>query len=239
MKRIINVCLITVLLTSGVCLGAFAQTSAASQEPSLGDYARNAKKDKKAVAKTFDNDNIPMEDTLSVVGAPASPSNAQTSPQTPADSSASTENADGSISSGTKPIPGAHAAKIDPDKDKEQITPGEAAEDRQKVFDKWQGKLGDQQQKVELLNRELDVMQREYKIKVADMYGDAGSRLRNESNWDKQDADYKQKLEEKQKALTDAKQNMDDMQEDARKSGVPSSVIENAQKPAPSTAAQN
>jgi vacuolar-type H+-ATPase subunit H len=65
------------------------------------------------------------------------------------------------------------------------------------------------------------------------MYGDAGSRLRNEANWDKQEADYKQQLEEKQKALADAKQNMEDMQEDARKSGVPSAVIENAQKPAP------
>ena len=239
MKRIINLCLVTVLLAGGACLNAFAQTPAAP-EPSLGDYARNVKKDKKTVAKTFDNDNLPMQDTLSGVGGQTSQSaSAQTPAQTSADTPAPTENADGSITSGTKPAPGSHAAKADVDKDKEEITPGESADDRKKVFDKWQDKLGDQQQKVELLNREIDVMQREYKLKVADMYGDAGSRLRNESNWDKQDADYKTKLEEKQKALTDAKTSMDDMQEDARKSGVPSSVIENAQKPAPSTAPQN
>jgi hypothetical protein len=239
MKRIINLCLVTVLLAGGACLSAFAQTPAAP-EPSLGDYARNVKKDKKTVAKTFDNDNIPMQDNLNVVEGPASQSaSAKTPDGVSAETATPTENADGSITSGTKPAPGSHAAKADVDKDKEEITPGESADDRKKVFEKWQDKLGDQQQKVELLNREIDVMQREYKLKVADMYGDAGSRLRNESNWDKQDADYKTKLEEKQKDLTDAKQNMDDMQEDARKSGVPSSVIENAQKSAPSTAPQN
>jgi len=67
MKRIINLCLVSILLAGGACLSAFAQTPAAP-EPSLGDYARNVKKDKKTVAKTFDNDNIPMQDTLSVVG---------------------------------------------------------------------------------------------------------------------------------------------------------------------------
>jgi hypothetical protein len=236
MKRIINVFLVTVLMAGGACL-AFAQTPAAP-EPSLGDYARTVKKDKKTVAKTFDNDNIPMQDTLSVVGS-QNPQSASAQTPTQPSTDTPTENADGSITSGAKPTPGSRAAKVDPNKDKEEITPGESADDRQKVFDKWQDKLGDQQQKVELLNREIDVMQREYKLRVADMYGDAGSRLRNESNWDKQDADYKQKLEEKQKALTDAKQSMDDMQEDARKSGVPSSVIENAQKPAQSSTPQN
>jgi hypothetical protein len=176
-----------------------------------------------------------MQATLSVVGSSApQTSNPQTPAQTSTETPAHTENADGSITGGTKPpAPGVHAPKVDADKDKAQITPGETAEDRQKVFDKWQGKLGDQQEKVDRWNRELDVMQREYKLRVADMYGDAGSRLRNEANWDKQEADYKQQLEEKQKALADAKQNMEDMQEDARKSGVPSAVIENAQKPAP------
>jgi hypothetical protein len=58
------------------------------------------------------------------------------------------------------------------------------------------------------------------------MYGDAGNRLRNSADWDKQDAQYKQQIADKQKALDDAKQKQDEMQEDARKAGVPSSVRE-------------
>ncbi len=58
------------------------------------------------------------------------------------------------------------------------------------------------------------------------MYGDAGNRLRNETQWDKQDAEYKQKIADKQKAVEDAKQKLSDMQEDARKAGVPSNMIE-------------
>jgi hypothetical protein len=223
MKRIVNVYFVTVLLAGAICVTATAQTSTTGQEPSLGSYARAVKKDKKPSAKTFDNDNMPMEDTLHVVGSSAR----QTAD---AQAPAPTQDAADQVEGGNKaPAPGSRAVKIAPEK--EQVTPGESAEDRQKVYDKWQDKLGDQQQKVDMLSREIDVMQREYKLKVADMYGDAGSRLRNESNWDKQDTDYKQKIEEKQKALGDAKQSMDDMQEDARKSGVPSAVVENAQKP--------
>jgi LAS superfamily LD-carboxypeptidase LdcB len=57
------------------------------------------------------------------------------------------------------------------------------------------------------------------------MYADAGNRIRNSAQWDKQDADYKQKIADKQKAVDDAKQKLEEMQEEARKAGVPSSMI--------------
>ncbi len=74
--------------------------------------------------------------------------------------------------------------------------------------------------------RELDVLQREYQIRAAAMYADAGNRMRNSADWDKQDAQYKQQIADKQKALDDAKQKLEDIQEDARKAGTPSSVRE-------------
>ena len=77
-----------------------------------------------------------------------------------------------------------------------------------------------------MLTRELDIVQREYQIRAAAMYADVGNRLRNSADWDKQDAQYKQQIADKQKALEDAKQKLDDMQEEARKAGVPSSVRE-------------
>ena len=58
------------------------------------------------------------------------------------------------------------------------------------------------------------------------MYADAGNRMRNSADWDKQEAEYKQKIADKQKAVEDAKQKLDDMQEDARKAGVPASMRE-------------
>jgi hypothetical protein len=58
------------------------------------------------------------------------------------------------------------------------------------------------------------------------MYADAGNRMRNEAQWDKQDADYKQKIADKQKAIEDAKQKLGDMQEEARKDGVPSAMVD-------------
>ena len=58
------------------------------------------------------------------------------------------------------------------------------------------------------------------------MYADVGNRMRNAAQWDKEDADYKQKIADKQKALEDAKQQLDNMQEEARKAGVPAAMRE-------------
>ncbi len=221
MKRIVNFCWLIIFLLGAGSLWSYAQTSATPPDQSLGDFARSVKKDKKPT-KTFDNDNIPTQDTLSVVGN----SSTQTADaQAPAqDQSTDANSADGANKAAA---PGKHAPKAD----NPQVTPGESQEDRQKVFDKWQDKLSDQQQKVNMISREIDVMQREQKMRAAEFYSDAGARLRDSSNWDKQQSEYQQQLQEKQKALADAKDAMGDMQEDARKSGVPSSVIEKTDSP--------
>jgi len=193
--------------------------SAASQvnpvsEPSLGSYARALKKDKKQeAAKKFDNDNLPREDNFSVVG-PAT--NSADSPTTGPDQQGTSAGLS-SAESGKSGMPA--------------VTPGETPEQRQQVYDQWKDKLSSQQSQVDLLSRELDVQQREYKLRAAEFYGDAGERLRNQTGWDKEDAAYKQKIADRQKALDEAKQKFDDMQEDARKAGVPSSVRENEQQP--------
>ncbi len=64
----------------------------------------------------------------------------------------------------------------------------------------------------------------EYQLRAAAMYADAGNRMRNAAQWDKEDADYKQKIADKQKAVDDAKQKLDDMKEEARKAGVPAAM---------------
>jgi len=207
MKRIAYVRIAGVILAGLVASFASAQNSTTQEQP-LGDYARAVRKDKKpATAKQFDNDNLPAEDKLSVVGNPGTTGSdqAQTATNNAADASQSDKK---------------------PDEKLPSVQAGESKEDRQKTYDVWKDRLAEEKEKIDLLAREFDVEQREYKLRAAAMYADAGNRMRNSGAWDKEDADYKQKIDEKKKALDDAKKELEGMQEDARKAGVPSSVRE-------------
>jgi len=163
---------------------------------SLGDYARAVRKNKAEPTSTshhYDNDNMPTTDHLSVVGPPP----AEDSAAAPESGKANAENAKGGA----------------PD-------PAKAAAERQKTQDEWKKKLDQQQAKIDSLNHELDLDQREYRLRAAAEYSDAGNRLRNAAQWDKDDAQYKTDMDSKQKALNAAKQEMDQMQEESRKAGI-------------------
>ena len=195
-----------VFLAEAVLAGMLA-TLAGAQTESLGDYARGIRKDEKpASAKKYDNDNLPTSDKISVVGnaTESSPEDA-TAASTPSDSSAQPKD-------GTKP---STPATQDAGK------PADSS-DAHKANDEWKQKISEQQAKVDMLTREVDVTQREYRLRAAAFYADAGNRLRNQGAWDKEDAQYKQDLAKKQKALDDAKKAVDDLKEKARKAGVPS-----------------
>ena len=214
MKRIMYVWLAGLILGSMLVPLSSAQDAsvpeASVQEPSLGSYARSVRKDKKPpAAKRFDNDNLPKDDKISVVG---DASNTAAAMQTVA-------NADSSPAMASNPA-------------KAEVKPGQSAEERQRVYDQWQQRINAKQAEIDLLARELDVDQREYRTRAASFYADAGERLRNQAGWDKEDADYKAKIADKQKALDEAKQQISDLQEEARKSGVPSSARE-VQQPEP------
>ena len=190
MKRISIVFALTTLMA--VC--ALAQNSTTTtDQSSLADYARKVRKDTtpKNKPKVYDNDNLPTDDKLSVVG-----------PQTKPDAEKNAGNAG------------------DDDQAK-----NDQAKKEQGLKD-WQDKMTAQKSEIDLASRELDVLQKEYQLRAAAMYADAGNRLRNQADWDKQDADYKQKIADKQKAVEDAKQKLDEMQEQARKDGVPASMRE-------------
>ena len=213
-----------VLLLGVAVLPASAQGQAsstsqsASTGQSLGDYARQVRKDPGATAKpkVFDNDNLPTEDKLSVVGS-ARASN-DSSAQADNTTAAASEAKSGDAKSGTEGKAGSED-KVAPSATAK--TPDEEAV-KQAAVKQWGDKLAAQKDQIDLAGRELDVLQREYQIRAAAMYADAGNRMRNSGDWDKQDAQYKQQIADKQKALEDAKQKLEDMQEDARKAGVPS-----------------
>ena len=91
---------------------------------------------------------------------------------------------------------------------------------RQKSDDEIQAKLDAQKAKIDQIAHELDLDQREYRLKAAALYNDAGNRLRNAGEFDKEGAQDRADMDAKQKALDDAKAQLTDMQERARKAGV-------------------
>lgn len=98
--------------------------------------------------------------------------------------------------------------------------PAAAAAERQKAADEWKTKLDQQKAKIDFLNHELDIYQRELRLRAAAVYSDPAARGRNAAEWDRADAQYKADIEAKQKAIEDARHEMDQMQESARKAGL-------------------
>lgn len=205
-------------LFAGLTLAALLSATAFAQSSgSLGDYARATRKTKKSTAKSFDNDNLPKSDTLSVVG-PAPASDDEVSGDKPADDAQSP---------GDKSKTEAKAGEpADNSANKPASEPNDEQAARQKANEEWKNKISSQKDKIDLLTRELDVLQREYRLRAAAFYSDAGNRLRNSGNWDQEDARYKQQIEDKQKALDAAKQQLDEIEERARKAGVPGGMRE-------------
>jgi hypothetical protein len=207
----------TLLVVSAVEGQAPAQPQ---DQSSLADYARKVHKDPgatKAKPKVFDNDNLPKDDKLSVVGQQ---SVAEAKAAASEDAGEKTATADGKA-------PDAKAIAIP----KSGTATSEAATEDEKAkkqaeWKSWQDKITTQKEQVSMASRELDVTQREYQLRAAAMYADVGNRLRNSTQWDKEEATYKLQLADKQKAVEDAKQKLEDMKEEAHKAGVPSSMSE-------------
>jgi len=174
--------------TAALLILASGVAAAQSQTTSLGDYARSIRKNKPATdtaSQHYDNDNIPTNGVLSVVGpAPAAtPTNAGAASTAPA-------------------------------------APDPKAAERQKANDELQKKINAQKEKLDSLTHDLDLEQREYRMRAAVFYSDAGNRLRDAGDWDKQEAQYKSDVESKQKAIDAAKEQLTQMQEDAHKAGI-------------------
>ncbi len=225
--------LVLLLGLTGVPASAQNQTPSTSQASSsgssssgasLGDYARQVRKDPGGTSKpkVYDNDNLPREDKLSVVGQTPATTTANVAAQTdstaPAEaakpgSDSKTETQDKSATTPKAPSGAAPTAA--------EEEANKATADKQ-----WADKIAAQKDQIDLLGRELDVLQREYQIRAAAMYADVGNRMRNSADWDKQDTQYKQQIADKQKAVDDAKQKLEDLQEEARKAGASPSVRE-------------
>lgn len=200
MKRMAWMTIATALL-----LGA-----ALASAQSLGDVARanhKAKSKKPAAARHFDNDNLPTNQPLSVVGPEPSAASSNTGQASADNKATAKEGKEGQPAKG-----GATADGKATEKDKKT---DKSAEDVLKE------KIDAQKQKIDELSKDLDVTEREYRLRAVEMYSDAGNRLRNSGQWDKEDADYKKQIADKQAALDAAKQQLTQLEEQQRTGEAP------------------
>jgi len=89
-----------------------------------------------------------------------------------------------------------------------------------------QDQISQQKKKIAEQERELDLLQREYKLQVANYYADAGTQLRDQKNWSDQEAKFRADIADKQKQIDEAKAQLQDMEEQARKADAQSSPIQ-------------
>lgn len=206
MKRTVYLWIIAVLALVITLPLSFAQST-------LGDAARANRKEKSsepAPTRVFDNDNLPAQEHINVVGkqpAREPASLAQSNEAQPQEQDNAAQDKD------------SKTTRLTADSDQQ-------GDDRDKINEQWHKKISDQKDTIKLLERESDVLQREYRLRAAAMYADVGNRLRNSSSWDKEERDYKNRIEAKQKELDLAKKQLSDMQEEARKAGVPAGMRE-------------
>jgi hypothetical protein len=205
MKRMIEFSLAAIVIVIAGSPTARTQTS------SLGDYARAVKKTKPAsknTVKSFDNDNLPGSASISVVGSAAQSSDDK-----------------GKDASETK----AANEKSDDKKTAEKppkIDPGQSSQERKKAFDAWKAKIDEQRKRVEQLSRELETLQTEYRLQAAAYYADTADRVRGSKTMASDDAKFKQRVDDKKKEVSDATAKLNELLDQAHRSGVPNSITE-------------
>lgn len=172
-----------------------AVSTAAAQDVSLGEYARQqrAKKKTSSTSKVYTDEDLPKSTTLAESRG-----------------AAAAEPAAATAESGEKP---AAAGEVSP-------------EERAKAEAEWKTKVADQKKAITQAERELDVLQREYKLRAAVYYADAGTQLRDSEKWTKEEVKFRDDLAAKQKEVQEAKDKLEQLREEIRRAGFSSSVGE-------------
>ncbi len=184
------------LLAGSILMLLLAPAVVAQNQPSLGEVARMARRHKPAPAP---GERVYDNDNLPGKAIVNTVGPAPTSDQAASDQSASS----------------------DANKEKSAVP---SNDEQKKINGDWTGKITQQKEEISRLERELNVLQRESKINASVNAADLGTRLGNNAKYAEQDRQYQEQIAAKQKAVDDAKQKLLDMQEEARKAGVPASA---------------
>jgi thymidylate synthase len=192
-----------ILLACSLCVLAPAQSQSGSLSDSGRDVGKNDLADKRAARSVYDNDNLPTADTINVVGI------------APDGTSGTKSGADiAEKASDAKPSPEQKK------KDAGEIKIGQSPKERQKAYAQWENRIEKRKVKVDQLARELEILKQNPPMSVVVLHLWPDDKL------------YFQLIAEKQKALDRATAEVGDLQEQARKAGVPSSFVEGVSRTA-------
>ena len=199
------------IMLAGILIAAFAGTVRA--DDSLGDVARKYRKTPKSKAvKVYDNENLPRSAPISLVGIVQSPPDAT---------------ADGDANDGGNPAKtGGKEAGQSGAKDEQGKNDSAAADARQKALQQLKDDVEKQRAKIADITHELDLLTREYRLRTALYYSDAGYRLRSPQTWAEEDLAYRNKIAAKEAELSAAQAKLGELEETARKAGMTSKGIE-------------
>lgn len=215
------------LVSLFITLACLLVVSAGAQ--SLADIAAQTRAKQKANpnAKVIDNDILPSVPDAASYGSPYETKKDDATANKTADSDekkdADKKDADKSDKKDAEKAEKKDAEKKDGGKKDDEKTA------EQKASDSLKEKIEDQQKQITQLQRELDVAQREARLRAAAYYADAGTMLRDQGKFAEDSRTQQAEIDAKTKALADARQKLDDLQEQARKSAMPSSVAGNSQ----------
>jgi len=95
-----------------------------------------------------------------------------------------------------------------------------AADDSKPKAEDWSKKVEAQRNEIVLLQRELDVAQREQRLRAAAFYADAGTQLRDSAKYAEDSRKEQETIDSKKQALERAQERLADLEEQARKAGV-------------------
>jgi hypothetical protein len=193
------------LLILVMCLFA----AAAVGQQSLGDVARanRAKKQSNSSEVKLDDDTMPR----------SAPSTAY---ESDADKKADDKKADDKKADGKDKD--ADAKEGDAKEADAKTAPKKDAADAQKQKNEQLNKqIAEETKEISTLQRELDIAQREARLRAAAFYGDAGTMLRDQAKFADETRKEQAEIDGKKQALDAAQQKLADLQEQARKAGLP------------------
>ncbi len=103
-----------------------------------------------------------------------------------------------------------------------EMTPDEA---KATATGDYRGKIDKAKGELATLQRELDIAQRENKLRTAQFYSDAGNRLRNERAFADEQRKNEADMADKQKKIAATQALLESLRAEARRAGVPASQI--------------
>lgn len=186
------------------CAAIFVASAGAQSLADIAKQTRNWQKNNPN-AKVIDNDVIPSVVDISS-SAPVA---------TATDSSAAKKSETGGNQDATA-------------KEENKTASEKAAESEQdqKNISAWKKQINDEKKEINQLERELNVAQREAGLHAAVYYSDAGTMLRDSAKFAEDSRKLQAEIDNKTAALAAARQKLTDLQEEARKAGVPGNQLD-------------